>query len=277
MSLEQMQQTSFAERYGPWALVTGAARGIGAEFASQLAARGLGLVLLDRLADELEALAGALRRSGPVNVRTVVADLARPEFMSAVLRATEDLELGLLVSNAGISPVGPFFGRSLAQDEELLAISCRAPLALVHTLGRPMRDRGRGGLILLSSCAALQGAPLAASYAAAKAFNLVLGEGLWDELRDDGVDVLVLAPGLTETPGMAHTAPDRGSLAGSTIMPVEPVVRGALEALGRRPVQIPGLGNRLASALLPRLLPRRLAVSLLGRGMRGLYPRFGRR
>ncbi len=270
--MEQTHRT-FLDRYGPWALVTGAARGIGAEFARQLAARGLGLVLLDRLEDELEASAEELRSAGPVNIRTVTADLARSDFLERVEQATNDLELGLLVSNAGISPVGPFFERSLAADEELLAVSCRAPLALVHALGRPMRARGQGGLILLSSCAALAGAPYAATYAAAKAFNLVLGESLWDELRVEGVDVLVLCPGLTETPGMAGTSPDRGSLAGRMTMAAGPVVRDALSRLGQRPLSIPGLSNRISTALLTRLLPRRLSLALLGRSMRGLYPR----
>jgi short-subunit dehydrogenase len=101
----------------------------------------------------------------------------------------------------------------------------------------------------------------------------VLGESLWDEPRADGVDVLVLAPGLTETPGMAGTGPDRASLAGRMTMAVAPVVRGARVELGRRPLSIPGLSNRLSTALLTRLLPRRLSLALLGRSMRGLYPR----
>ena len=263
--------TLFRRRYGPRALVTGAARGLGAEFARQLARRGLDLLLLDL--DPPEALARELR--GPVRVRSVGVDLARPDLLEILEPLLADLELGLVVCNAGLSTSSPFLQMDLELKLRQLDVNSRAPLMLAHALGRPMLDRGRGGIVLLSSLSATCGVPLVAGYAATKAFNQVLGEGLWAELRRGGVDVLVLAPGLTLTPGMQALRPTMGSLPGRMTLAPEPVVAGALDALGRGPLLIPGLLNRLSSALLGRLLPRPLAIGLMHRSMSQLFPDAG--
>lgn len=263
--------TRFRDRYGPYALVTGAARGLGAELARQLAARGLDLVLVDVLEEELAARAREL--SARVRVTSVVLDLARPDLLEALAPALEGIELGLLVCNAARVRIAPFLEQELEAHLELLAVNCRAPLLLVRALAPRLVARGRGGIILLSSCSALQGTPLVAHYAASKAYNLLLGESLWAELRERGVDVLVIAPGSTETPGFLLEGPDRRSLAGRLLMPVEPTVREALDALGRQPTIIPGRRNRLGVGLLSRLLPRSLAIGVMGQNLRALFRR----
>jgi short-subunit dehydrogenase len=136
-----------------------------------------------------------------------------------------------------------------------------------------MVQRGRGGIILMSSLSAFHGTALVATYAATKAFSLMLGEALWEELRGSGVDVLVVCPGATRTPGWEQShAHIQGSLA-APVMESAPVVSEALEALGRRPLVISGRANRLSGLLLNRLMPRRSAVELLARSMRRMYPR----
>jgi short-subunit dehydrogenase len=139
-----------------------------------------------------------------------------------------------------------------------------------------MVQRGRGGIILMSSLSAFQGTALVATYAATKAFNLILGEALWEELRGSGVDVLVVCPGATRTPGWEQSRARTGGLLSPPVMEPGPVVGEALDALGRRPLVIAGRSNRLVGFFLNRLLPRRTAVGLMGRSMRRIYPDFGK-
>ncbi len=259
--------SAFAERYGPWALVAGASAGLGEAFARRLAARGLHLVLVARRADALAALAADLRRAHGVEVRTAALDLARPDVAAAVGRAAAGLEVGLLVYNAAHSAIGPFVERPVEEHLRVLDVNCRAPLVLVHALGGAMAARGRGGVLLMSSLAASQGNPLLASYAASKAFDLVLAEGLWAELRGRGVDVLACRAGATRTAGWEASRPR----AEVPLLEAEDVARAALDALGRGPTAVPGALNRVAAFAFQRLLPRRTTIRIMGRATRRLY------
>jgi hypothetical protein len=262
----------FRTRYGRWALVAGGSEGLGAEFGRQLAARGLDVVLVAEAAEPLETHARALAAEYGVEARPVVVDLSQPDAADRLRDATRGLEVGLLVCNAASALLGPFLDQDVGAQLAMIDLNCRAPLLLVQAFVRPMVERGRGGIVLLSSMSAFQGAPLIAVYAATKAFDLVLGEALWDELRDHGVDVLALCPGATRTPGWRRSRPrDTGGLVRP--MEVEPVVADALAALGRRPSAVAGRGNRIAAGILGRLLPRSAAVRTVGRAMRRTYPR----
>jgi uncharacterized protein len=258
------------DRYGPWALVAGASEGLGEAFARRLAREGFGLVLVARRRDRLEALADELAAQHGVGVRPLALDLARPDLAEAVGDAVADLEVGLLVYNAALSVIGPFLRGDVTDHLRVLDVNCRGPMVLAHGLGPQMVARGRGGMVLMSSMAGYQGSALIATYAASKAFNLVLGEGLWDELRGQGVDVLVCSAGATRTPNYESSAPRTTSRL-ATVMEPAAVVDDALCNLGRRPASIPGLGNRLAALLMQRVLPRRVAVRTMGRATRGMY------
>jgi short-subunit dehydrogenase len=259
--------SAFRERYGPWALVAGASAGLGEAFARLLAARGLHLVLLARRADALARLAADLRRAHGVEVRAEPLDLARADLVAAVQRAVEGAEIGLLVYNAAHSVIGPFLERPLSEHLRVVDVNCRGPLSLVHLLGAPMSERGRGGIVLMTSLAGSQGNPLLASYAASKAFELVLAEGLWDELGDRGVDVVACRAGATRTPGWEASRPRRSV----PLMEAHRVAREALDALGRGPGTVPGALNRLAAFAFARLLPRRASIRIMGRATRRLY------
>lgn len=261
----------FQERYGPWALVAGASEGIGAAFSRSLAGRGLNLVLVARRSGPLEAIAGQVSREHGVDVRTVAADLGEGEEVDRVLDGVKDLAIGLLVHNAAYSAIGPFLDTSIEEHRRTLAVNALAPLALLHALAQPMRARGKGGIVIVSSLAAFQGSPLVASYAATKAFGLVLAEGLGDEVRESGVDVLACCAGATRTPGYLTSTPrEPGPLAPAPLDP-KTVAEESLSSLGRRLVCIPGPANRLTSFVLRRLLPRRTAVAIMGRATRRLY------
>lgn len=265
----------FAERYGPWAVIVGAAQGIGAEFARQLAAGGLHLVLIALEPDELRVLAGRLERDHGVQTRVLVGDITEPVVLSQLRALTDGLEVGLLVYNAGLAVRGPFLDAPHERHLATIELNVVGPLRLIDAFVPPMAGRGRGGVVLLSSMSGLHGTPLLASYAATKAFLLNLAESLWEEWRPSGVDITALVPGPTDTPGYRASAP-RSTWLTPKPMPVQPVVAAALAALGSRPWTIPGHTNRFSGLLLARVLPRRVTVRLMGRVMRALWPNDGR-
>ncbi|MEW6269469.1 MAG: SDR family NAD(P)-dependent oxidoreductase [Thermodesulfobacteriota bacterium] len=255
-------QGSFAAKYGPYGLVAGAAVGLGAEYARQLAARGLDLVLLDRDAGALDGTAAALRRTHRVDVRTLTLDLGSGDVADAVLAGVAGFEIGLLVYNAAIGTVAPFLEMSVAQADATLDVNCRGMLRLVHALAPAMAGRGRGGIVLMSSMSGNVGSTQLAVYAATKAFTLVFADALWAELGPRGVDVLAVQPGSTRTPGWLSSQPTEP---GAEIMPaMDPadVVREALDALGVEPLVIPGETNRQGAALIAQL-PRRQAIEVM--------------
>ena len=146
-------------------------------------------------------------------------------------------------------------------------VNVRGPLLLARTLAPPMVARRRGAIVLVSSLAGLQGTPRLATYAASKAFDVVLAESLWGELCDHGVDVVTCCAGAIRTPGYAGRA--RGKDAPGTLDP-DVVAQRSLAALGRGPRVVPGWINALASLLVGRLLPRRLAIAMMAANTREL-------
>ena len=262
----------FSERYGPWALITGGASGIGAEFARQLAARGLNLALADMQAGPARRLARELADAYGVETRTISVDLAAPGFMKTVSKGVRGLDVGLLVNNAGYGSAGGFMNTGLDVMLRTVAVNCGAPLALASHFAPSMAERRRGGIIFISSSSALQGTPIVANYAATKAYNLVLGEALWDELRPFGVDVLALCPGATNTPALRASGARMDRVPSPLLMEPGPVVAEALAALGSGPSLVAGRANRITAFVMSRLLSRRRAVTLIGKHTRTLYP-----
>lgn len=262
----------FARRYGPLALVAGAAEGIGAAFAEQLARRGLDLVLLDRQAEACGALAARLRAVHRVECRALVCDLGAPDLLERLEPEVDASAVGLVVYNAARSAVGGFLQQPLEDKLETLHVNCRGWLLLAHHFGAAMAGRGRGGLIAMSSLAGTHGHGLVATYGATKAFDWLLAEALWDELGPHGVDVLAVCAGMTRTPGFERSGPRLGRLQSKLVLRPEQVATGALDALGRGPRFIPGASYRLTQLVTDRLLPRSMASRWLGRTMRRIYP-----
>ncbi len=260
--------SSLRDKYGPWALVAGASEGIGAAFAEEIAARGLHLVLLARRIEPLEEVARRIRAAHGVEVVTASVDLGAPSVLNDVHRVVEGREVGLLVYNAALSLVGPFLEQPLADKLRLIDVNCRGPLILSDELGRAMVRRGRGGIIILSSLAGTQGTGHVLTYAASKAFNLVLAEGLWYELREHGVDVLACRAGATRTPGFEASKPRRVM---APMMEPRAVAVEALAALGKGPSMVPGALNRAVAFFMARVMPRRAAVTTMGKATRDMY------
>jgi short-subunit dehydrogenase len=266
-----MTGNDFRKKYGPWALVAGASEGLGEEFARQIAERGLNLVLVARRRKELEALAADIRKTKSVEVMTICWDLSNRHAAARIEERTHEIEIGLLVYNAALSLIGPFLDLPVEQHLRVLDLNSRGPLLFTHAFGRKMVERRRGGIILMASLSGYQGTALVASYAASKAFNIILAEGLWDEMRDQGVDMLACAAGVIRTPNYLRSKPSRPALLKAPEMEPRDVAAEALAALGRGPTVIPGRANRVSSAVMQRLMPRSLAIATIGRATRGMY------
>jgi len=252
--------TELRQRYGPRALILGASEGIGAAFARALAEAGFDLVLIARREAPLQALASELGARFAVSIESIALDLASPELEHRFVELSLRHEIGLVVYNAALSVVAPFLDTSLEDHRLMIDVNVRGPLVAAHVFGKRMADRGRGGIVLLSSLTAFWGSPWVATYGATKAFNLSLGEALAHELGQRGVDVVVSCAGATRTPGFVQVVAGRDA---PSSMEPEAVARETLRALPKRGAFVPGAGNRAAQLLLSRLLPRRMAIRIM--------------
>lgn len=194
-------------KYGEWALVAGAPAGLGAAFAESAAKRGLDVVLSARRENLLADRASELESRYGVRTRTVPVDLTAETAAQRLLDTTEDLDLGVVIYNAAAEPDGLFLDTEVEALRANLAVNCWTPTLLSQGLGRRFRDRGRGALVLVSSMGAQQGIARFAAYGAAKAYELILAEGLWDEWREHGVDALAYVVGATASANFRGAAP----------------------------------------------------------------------
>lgn len=266
-----MAKVDLAARYGSWAIVAGASEGLGAAYAQELAARGLNLVLIARRSEVLQSLASRLSKKYTVEIKSIALDLSTSDAAEQILRETDDLEIGLLIYNAAFSAIGPFLERPVEDHLKEVYTNTFTPLKLIHLFAGQMLARERGGIVLMSSLSAFQGSAYISTYAATKAFNIVLAEGLWEEWRTRGVDVLVCISGAVKTPNYLASEPEQtGGLSDMSMHP-DQVVREALNALGKGPYVIPGRMNRVASFVMRHLLPRKSAVKFMGRILKRMY------
>ena len=252
----------FIEKYGPWAIVTGANTGIGKAIATELAARGLNIIAVARRQALLDKLQHELCRDYGAEVRTISADLTDPESISKIELLTSDLEIGLLVPNAGMELSGPFIHSSLEANERMLQLNVTAPMQMAKMFGAKMARRGHGGILFISSLFAYQGIPHVANYAATKAYILSLGEALHVEMKTHGVDVTVLSPGLTATDMPANMPINFAKIPVLSQTPGQ-VADTGIKALGRKATVVSGMLNKFY-AWENRLLPRHFPVALFG-------------
>ncbi len=252
---------AFVEQYGPWAIVTGAAQGVGLAFTEALLDRGCSVVLVDRLPDVREVAAGF----GP-RARAVVTDLVDPTWLHGVDAATADLEIGLAVANAAVSHVGPFLEQSAASRTATVQVNCMATTELAAWALPPMVARGRGGFVVTCSGSALAGTGAVATYSASKAFGLNLAEAIGWELRGTGVDCQAVVAPAMDTPGWRSHKVDASRLFQA---PADPrtVVDGALDRLGDGGWHLADPGLELVAGLA-----RSERVELLSRSTAALYP-----
>ena len=262
----------FGEKYGPCALVAGGSDGLGAAFAEALARRGLNLILIAREKVRLEATAQRLAEKFSVDVKTIAADLS--DFEKAKKMINELLtnekrgsSVGLMVYNAAFAPIGLFENTGEEQLALAASVNVKTPLLLTKLLSAQMIENKRGGIVLMSSFDGSQGRAKLAAYAATKAFNAVLAEGLWKELKPHGVDVIGCCAGAISTPGYQQA--EKSKDAPGTLS-AEAVAEQTLKALGKEPIVIPGALNKLAKFVLTRLLPKKAAIDIMLKNTGGL-------
>lgn len=232
-----MDSQQFKARYGPWALIAGASEGTGASFARQLAEKGLNLILVARREAPLAQLADELRNAHGVECVTASIDLALDDAAQQLLAAAGSHEVGLLILNAGADANGAMFlDGALANWDALAMRNVMTVMRALHAFAAPMRERRRGGLMVVGSGACYGGLPGIAVYAATKAFDLVLCEALWSELEPDGVDVLSYVLGRTDTPAHRELMESRGMVIPDGLADPDDVARLGLERLPHGPI-----------------------------------------
>lgn len=260
-----MTSDAFRSRYGPAALVTGASSGIGRAFAEQLAALKFDLVLVARRVDRLNELAARLQQAHGVQTSVLELDLAHASAPLAVLDATAEQDVGLVVSNAGFPMKGAHETLDARALTQMVMVNCHAPLQLTRGFIPRLKARGKGGIILTSSIEGFMGVPFSAAYAASKALVNSLGEALWAELKPDGIDVLALCPGATDTEAPLKAGIDPKTL--QNVQSPEEVARLALDNIQNGPTYVPSAHYK---AQFDQLLamPRPQALTIMAGALR---------
>jgi hypothetical protein len=255
-----MSNSDFKDKYGPWALITGGAMGLGAEFARQCAQRGLNCLLVDKAGKELEKTAVKIHTDYKVSVETLLLDISKKDFLKIIIKKTSKLDIGLLINNAGLTPVGSFLSFDSVFLENQLDVNVRAPLLLSRYFIPLLQKRKSGGLIFVSSGSANAGVPYSANYAGTKAWNLIFAESLWYELKQSGIDAIALMPGPTESPGWYANLPEPD--APLKPMSVEKTIRETLDSLGKKPSLSAGFSNKIGTVFM-RLAPRAFGIKIV--------------
>jgi short-subunit dehydrogenase len=260
----KIKLNDFAHRYGPYALVTGASEGIGQAVAEELAQAGINVLLVARREDVLHKLAQQLESQYGVLCPVIAADLSKSEDIEKMFFITDQLDIGLVVCNVGFGTAGNFLDSDLAVEMNMLHVNCAALVSMTHHMGRQLKARGRGGIILLSSVVAMQGVPRSAHYAATKAYVQSLGEALQEEWKESGVDLLIVAPGPVATGFASRSKMQMGKTATPQV-----VAQESLAALGHKKVIHPGWLAKLMIFALSTA-PRSIRVKIMGAIMRDM-------
>ena len=262
---------NFKEKYGPWAIIAGAAEGLGEAYSTALAKRKINLLMIDNQGQVLHKLAGKLMNQYDIKVVFLHMDLSSPEAVNKIMKAAEKLDLRLLVYNAAFSPIKPFINYSSEEIDTFIEVNARTQIQLVHAfVKRLIADKKGGGILLMSSLAGLIGMQLVAPYAATKAFAWNLAEALNHELKPHNIDMMACLAGVTDTPALRKSNPNFGFIK-PAIMSPDDVTESALKNLGKRALFIPGFSNRLNYFILTRLMPRKMAASIANKTMGKMY------
>lgn len=262
---------SIKEKYGKRALIAGGSEGLGAAFAHYLAKEGLDLVLVARRLNKLEVIAQEIRSKYQVDVDCVACDLATSDAVTTIKEALKQKQIDVLIYNAALSFIGCFEENTTEHHRQIGQANMLTPMRMVQEFGSEMLQCKKGAVVLMASLAGFQGSGFLAAYAATKAFNRVFAESLWYEWRDRGVDVMACCAGATSTPNFMNTKPEKTSFFAPKVQTPEAVVEECFRKLGKTPSIITGTGNKVASFFMQRLMPRKLAIKIMGDTTRQMY------
>lgn len=261
----------FPEKYGPWAIIAGASEGTGRSFAHKIAQKGLSCLLI-AWGGPLDEVADEIREGYGVECQTARVDLSAPDAIDGIVAATGGREIGLYVANAGSDRIGSQY---LDHDVEawlgLVRLNVLTTMQACHHFGRQMRERGRGGLILVNSGACYGGGSILATYAGCKGFLLNFAEGLWAELRPFGVDVLTMVLGKTDTPMFRKLLERNGMAIPDDLADPDAVAEIALERLADGPICNWGLADDEVGFAWASAAARRDRVLQIDAANTGIY------
>lgn len=264
--------TEFKERYGSWAMVAGAALGLGESFCISLAQKGINIIMIDNQEKQMLALSEKLMKDYDIKTITISANLFHSESISQIMKKSANVDVRFLIYNATYSKIQKFVTYSSDELQNYLNVNVATPLKLVHAFSRRLVDQQRsGGVLLMSSLSGLIGMKYIAPYAASKAFLWNLSESLYHELKSNNIDVMSCIAGSTATDAYLNTNPIYGFFRPQVQQPKK-VTDLALKNMGRKALFIPGFWNRFNYFILQRLLPRKTASYFANRTIQKMYP-----
>ncbi len=264
MNIQSKTNKRLKDRYGNWALVTGATSGIGKELALKLGKAGFNLIITGRRESLLQALSSKLFEDYQVEAIPIQGDLSDMESVKKLINKTAHLPIGVVILNAGFGTSGKFINADVENELNMIDLNCKAVMLLSNHFANKMRDQTKNGaIVLLSSMVAFQGVPYAANYAATKAYVQSFGEAIARELKSEGIDVLCAAPG----PVMSGFAKRANMKMGITLTP-ESIAGPILKSIGKSTTILPGLLTKLLVYNL-RLVPRWAKVLIMQKVMSG--------
>jgi short-subunit dehydrogenase len=252
--------TNLKEKYGEWALITGASSGIGREFARYLSKEKINLVLIARRYEKLLELKDELTTKYKIEILPVQSDLTKDESIAKINEIVGQINVGILINNAGAGYVGKFSEMDLKKGAGLVKLNCLAPVMLTHHFIKKMIQNRKGAIIFLGSIVGLQPSPYLAVYSATKSFNIFFAEALWYELKKFNIDVLSVSPGSTAT-DFERVSKDTSKFITSK---PEEVVASAFKSLGKKPAIIHRTINKILIGL-SNLLPIKISLTLAGK------------
>lgn len=253
----------FLNKYGSWAIVTGASDGIGRSMALELASRGLNIFLVARRRDILDKLKNEIETKFSVKAEILSLDLGASASNQELFEKTQGLDVGLFAAVAGFGTSGPFIQLSPAQELNMIDLNCRSVVEQTHHFANVFKEKRRGGIILMGSLVGFQGVPLSTTYAASKAFIQSFAEGLYFELRPLGIDVLCSAPGPVHS-GFAGRARMNMTQAATP----EIIAGRTIASLGKRITVRPGFLSKLLGwslVALPRFWRIKIMAMIMGK------------
>lgn len=254
---------------GQWALITGASSGFGVDFAHLLAELGANLILVARRTEPMQALASELQKRHGTETRVIGLDLAQAEAASTLKAQTDALGLSvdILINNAGYGLFGEFLAQPLMNTRDMLQLNMLTLTELTHHYSLDMARRGGGHILLVASIGGYQATPSYAAYSASKAYVLLFGEALNQELKASNVKVSVLSPGISATAFLQVSGQRPTLYQRLLMMRSRPVAQIGLRAMFRGKASVvPGLLNKLtviSNRLTPRPLQSRMAYQLM--------------
>jgi len=262
---------TFKERYGDMGLVAGASEGIGAAYAHALAARGFNLVLIARRESPLQAIAQQITNQYGVKVFPISCDLGSADAIQQITQQIGDMTIDFMVYNAASSFIGPYLSTTLSTHTNIATVNMLSLLGLLHYFGSKMVAQRRGGIVIMTSMAGLQGSAYLSTYAATKAFSRILSEGLWFEWKPLGVDVIACCAGATLTPNYLNSNPGKGSWLEPKPQLPEQVAEECLQKIGTTPSFVSGRGNKFVSFLMRHFFSKKKAIEIMGTAMKRMY------